>query len=274
MLIPNKLIEEIYNIAKSLVLKAGDKAAEIYPKIQNIKDKKIGNDVLTTADSESEKIILAGIRKHFPNHSTFSEEEGLNSLKSDYKWFIDPLDGSKHIIKGLPYFCVTLGVTYKTEVILGMTYVPLLKHFFEARKGAGAYLNGKRISVANTDDLNKSIVNAEFPSRNFKVEWSSSEYNKSFLQFEKLIKNIFRVRMIGSGPIGLAYTAMGGYDAYVRFQPYSIEDVIAGYLLIKEAGGVVLDFKGNHIDILNSNGKFIASNKLLSKEIIKVISKN
>jgi myo-inositol-1(or 4)-monophosphatase len=263
---------KVTKVARSLVIKAGDKVAKIYPNIQKIKDKNLGNDILTTADIESEKIIVSGIRKHFPEHSTFSEEEGLNTLSSDYKWFIDPLDGSKHIIKGLPYFCVTLGVTYKSEVILGITYIPLLNQYFEARKGEGAYLNDKKIYISELTKPEKSIINVEFPSRNFKVKWSSDEYKKSFLEFEKLIKNIFRVRMIGSGPIGLAYTAMGGYDAYVRFQPYSIEDIIAGYLLIKEAGGTISDFEGNNIDLLNYNSKFIASNKFLSKEIIKIIS--
>lgn len=106
----------------------------------------------------------------------------------------------------------------------------------------GAYLNGSKIKVSNIDTVDKAMIDAEFPSRNFKVGWKEDAYLSAFSDFEKIVKNCFRVRMIGSGPIGLAYTAMGGFDAYARFQPYSLEDVIAGYLLVKEAGGDVITF--------------------------------
>lgn len=263
---------KINRLANDLLLKAGEKVVDLFPKIQKIKDNKTANDLVTTADLASEKIILEGIRKHFPNHSTYSEEEGLNKMESDFKWFVDPLDGSKHIIKGLPYFAISIGVTYKNKIILGITYIPLLGQLFEARLGEGAYLNGKKISISNVSDLNKSIINAEFPSRNFKVDWSTTKYKQSFLQFEKLIKNTFRVRMIGSGPIGLAYTAMGGYDAYIRFQPFCIEDVIAGYLLIKEAGGEIYNFNGDDINVFESRNKFIAANRKLSNNIVKLVN--
>lgn len=267
-----KDIDAIYKVAKTSVLEAGAAVVTIFPKIQTLKNKSLGNDVLTTADAKSEEIIISAIKKNFPEHSIYSEEMGSNNLESDYKWFIDPLDGSKHISRGLPFFCITLAVSYKRKVILGITYVPLLNQFFEAKDGEGAFLNGEKISVSETSTLEKAMIDAEFPSRNFKVEWSSEDYNSAFADFEKVIKNSFRVRMIGSGPIGLAYTAMGGYDSYVRFQPYSIEDVIAGYILVKEAGGKVLDFEGHDIDILEqSGGKFIASNPKISDKILEIL---
>lgn len=264
--------DQIEKVAKKAVLDAGQEVVKIFPQIQKLKDKATGYDVLTTADAAAEKIILDAVKLNFPDHSIFSEESGSNSLENDHKWFIDPLDGSKHVVRGLPYFCINLAVSYKDEIVLGITYIPLLDQLFEAKKGHGAYLNGQKIHVSDRYAFEQIIVNAEFPSRNFKVDWGASEYSKAFSQFEKLIKNVFRVRMIGSGPIGLAYTAMGGFDSYVRFQPYSIEDVAAGYLLVKEAGGQITDFDGNEVDILSHNkGLFAAGNSVVTDKIVEFL---
>lgn len=265
-------LQNISKVAKAAIVKAGKEVAIIYPSVKKIKDKNTGNDVLTNADNESEKIILNAIKENFPDHSIFSEEAGENNLESDFKWYVDPLDGSKHIARGLPYFCVTLGVSYKKEVIYGATYVPLLDQFFEAKKGQGSFLNDNRIHASSVDDFAKCMINAEFPSRNFKVEWSADQYSQSFSEYEKVIKNVFRVRMVGSGPIGLAYSAMGGFDCYVRFQPYSIEDVVAGYILVKEAGGVVKSLDGEELDILSGNrGRFVAGGAGVCDKIIELL---
>src|SRR3989344_2063447 len=249
-------------IAQNAAIKAGNFLLENKDKVKLIREKKKGADFMTTADIEAEKIIVTILHKNFPSHAIYSEESGDVYGGKDFKWVIDPLDGTKHYLKGLPFFAVAVTLRDSIEPLISVVFIPSTNEIFTAEKGKGFRLNNKIYRVSTESTIENSIIYVEFPSTKFKVDWKKQDYDSAWKKYEKLTKACFRTRAFGSGPIGMAYTAMGAFDAYVRFQPLSYEDVLGGALMIKESGGKLSDQKGRDLDIKGNdlNARVIASN--------------
>ncbi len=221
------------------------------------------NEVLTKHDLWSEKTIIKEIKKHFPDHHILSEEQGDNNKKSDYLWVIDPIDGTTNFSIHNPLWSIALALLYKQEVILGVIIVPMLNELFIAEKNKGAFLNGRRIIIPKNND-NKKIIHT------FCHGSSKSDIQKAIKYYAYQKNNSIDCRQLGSAAIELAYVASGRIDSIVipGAKPW---DVLAGVLLVREAGGVVTNFDNKKWSLKDST--IVASNKKVLPEIMKVIKK-
>lgn len=210
-------------------------------------------DLVTDADLASEKYILNAIVKRFPDHSILAEEGSSVDNGSDFKWVIDPLDGTTNFAHNFPFYCVSIGCEYRGEVIIGAIFDPERDEMFEAIKSGGARLNGKIIKVTNQSRLERSLLATGFP---YDIGTSSEDNLKYFRRF---IKRARAIRRAGSAALDLAYLACGRFDGFweLKLHPW---DTAAGVLIVREAGGRVTAFDGSRYSIydkylLASNGR-------------------
>ena len=217
---------------------------------------------VTEVDRLCEQAIVKMILDEFSNHDILTEESPFDEKGSPCKWIIDPIDGTTNYFHGFPCFSVSIGLEVEGEVKLGVIYVPPLDELFQAEKGKGAFLNGKRIAVSRNDQLNKSLLCTGFP---YDVHEHADFYLRYFRQF---ITKSFAIRRPGSASIDLAYLAAGRFDGFWEFKLHAW-DVAAASLMITEAGGEVTDFQGRPFDIYSK--KILASNGLIHKEMLQTI---
>lgn len=202
-------------------------------------------DIVTEADFGSEEIILKEIKKIFPNHNILAEESGESNLGSAYRWTIDPLDGTVNFSYGLPLFGVIISVSEENETVVAVHHLPLLGETYTATLGGGAYLNGQKISVSVRKDLAESIISlGDFNCG--KTEQIQQEGNQKLTTIiSKLAPITLRTKQMGAACLDLAFIATGRTDIliYPTEQPNDW-DVLAGQLLIKEAGGKTIAHEG------------------------------
>lgn len=221
-------------------------------------------DVVTQADLESERHIISRIREAYPDHSILAEESGMHDVdEGEYTWVIDPLDGTKNFTLGIPFFCVSIAVLRGRRAVAGVVYDPVHDDMFYAVEGAGAYLNGSPIRVSDQDDIELMIVN---------VAWSLNEYEGgNFSPYAvKIVDRTDYFRRLGSAALVKSYVACGRLDAAVsvKLRPW---DVAAAALIVREAGGVVSDFRGEPLDPLHDPVDIVVANPILHERIIKEI---
>lgn len=225
-------------------------------------DIKQASDFVTNIDRESEELVLTTIKKKYPHHHFLAEESIKERETGDYRWIIDPLDGTTNFIHTYPVFSVSIALEYRGEIILGVVYDPLRDEIFTAEKGKGTFMNGKHVKVSAISDLKNCLITTGFPFRRKK-------YIDDYL---KLFKNIFHkvsdIRRAGSAALDLAYLACGRCDGFfeIGLSPW---DVAAGSILITEAGGIVSDFGGGS-DYLSS-GNIVAGIPSLHKAILNEV---
>lgn len=211
------------------------------------------NNLVTEADHAAESAIFEVIKSNFPDHYILSEEAGEIVQDSEYKWIIDPIDGTINFAHGIPLCCVSIAVEHKGEIILGCVFNPTLKELFFAEKGKGATLNDKPIHVSDQTEVLRSCLVTGFPYTYINMPNGPLEI------FERLIRKGVPVRRLGSAAIDLCWVAAGRFDG---FYEHKLEawDSAAGYLMVEEAGGRVTDFEGKKFSpyqhrILATNGK-------------------
>ncbi len=251
-------------IAIEAAREAGAFLFENVGKIKNI-ERKSGQatNLVTEIDKQSEKMIIKRIMQHFPGHAILGEEGGAQEQTSEYRWIIDPLDGTTNFTHGLPIFCVTIGIEHKGKIIAGVIYDPNRDELFSAEKGKGAFLNGKRISVSSTDSLINSMLVTGFP---YNINENPENVIGHFVNF---LPKAQAVRRLGSAAIDLAYVACGRFDGYweVFLHPW---DKAAGILLVQEAGGFVTNFENNANEIIY-NPNTLATNGLIHNKMLEVL---
>ena len=209
-------------------------------------------DLVTEADRASEELILERLRSHFPSHTIVAEESGLHDKSSEYRWYVDPVDGTTNFAHGYPVYNVTLALEHKGELIAGVVYDPTRDEMFAAERGSGAYLNNRRIQVSPAPNIEVALFSTGFPTRRRHLD-----VNIHF--FYQLAMVTHGIRRSGSAAIDLAHVACGRLDGFWEFR-LSPWDMAAGKLLIEEAGGTVTDMRGrphrlDSIHLLASNGK-------------------
>lgn len=211
------------------------------------------NNLVTEVDHASERAIIEIIKKSYPEHFILSEEVGEIVRDSDYKWIIDPIDGTVNYANGIPICCVSIAVEHKGTMILGAVFNPFFNELFVAEKGKGATLNGKPIRVSEKQELSSACLVTGFPYQLL------DEPNGPLDVFNRLIRKGIPLRRMGSAAIDLCWVAAGRFDG---FYEHKLEawDSAAGFLIVEEAGGKVTDFNGNHYSpyqstILATNGK-------------------
>jgi len=221
-------------------------------------------DLVTEADLASEKLIIERIKSHYPRHAILAEESGASEFvagTSDWKWIIDPLDGTTNYAHGYPCFCVSIGLERAGALEIAAIYDPMRDEMFAAERGQGATLNGRRMRVSEIDDLNSAMLCTGFP---YNVR-ERPNFERDFANFTMEAQ---AVRRDGSAAIDLAYVACGRFDGFWE-DGLNAWDVAAGVLLIEEAGGLVTDFEGGKLDIYTP--KVLASNGLVHDAMRRVL---
>jgi myo-inositol-1(or 4)-monophosphatase len=217
-------------------------------------------DLVTAADRASEKLIVGKLRELWPSHEIVGEEGTRdNTGTSDYRWYVDPLDGTTNFAHGYPVFCVSIGLEYRNELIVGVLYDPTRNELFAAAKGSGATLNGKPIHVSNTRTLSESILATGFPSH-------KRHKNPNIHFYHQITLRTHGIRRAGSAALDLANVACGRYDGFWEFNlnPW---DTSAAVVIVREAGGVVTKFDGSAFNI--DSREVLASNRLLHEELMQ-----
>lgn len=243
--------------------KAG--AAELvrfFDKEFQVSNKEGINNLVTEADHASEAAIIKVIRQHFPDHYILSEEAGELPQDSNYKWIIDPIDGTINFSKGIPLCCVSIGIEKDGKMILGAVYNPIMNEFFIAEKGTGAFLNDKRIQVSAQTEVLKSCLVTGFPYTYLHTA------NGPIQVFERLITKGIPVRRLGSAAIDLCWVACGRFDGFYEHK-LQAWDSAAGFLMVEEAGGTVTDFEGTYYSPYQPH--LVATNGKIHEELLNWI---
>lgn len=245
---------------------AGARVLEHYFTSKNlqISNKEGINNLVTEADHASEKAIMDTIKEQFPDHFILSEEAGEMATGSEYKWIIDPIDGTVNYAHGIPICCVSIGIEHQGSMIMGAVFNPFLKEFYFAEKGAGALLNGELIAVSKETDVNKACLVTGFPYTYLDVP------NGPLEVFSRFIRRGVPVRRLGSAAMDLCWVAAGRFDGFYEHK-LQAWDSAAGFLIVEEAGGKVTDFKGTYYSpyqpsILATNGRIHADMLLAINE--------
>jgi myo-inositol-1(or 4)-monophosphatase len=224
-------------------------------------------NLLTEADLASQKAVIAVLRKAFPADGFMAEESPVEETPNKRLWIIDPLDGTTNYAHGFPAAAVSIGFSDHGSVKAGGVYDPFRKELFLARRGHGAFVNGRRLRVSAAPSISKALLVTGFPyDRAERAEF----YCKFFAEFMKLSHD---VRRMGSASLDLCWLAAGRTDGYWEFglKPW---DVAAGSLILEEAGGKVTDFKGRPWPVDAAMGsQTLATNGLLHAAMLRVIRK-
>lgn len=253
---------------KSTLLKATKAAGllikEYAEKGFSINQKDGLNNPVTEADLASEDLIISIIRAEFPDHYILTEEAGNLPTDSNYKWIIDPIDGTVNFAHLIPLCCVSIGIEKDGEVIMGAIYNPFIDEFYFAEKGKGAFCNDKPIGVSAQKNVSLSCLVTGFPYTY--VE----EPNGALEVFARFVRAGVSVRRLGSAAMDLCWVACGRFDGYFE-QSLKPWDSAAGFLLVNEAGGKVTNFEG--VPYSPYDKKIIATNGTIHDELFEWLHK-
>jgi len=222
------------------------------------------NDLVSYVDRTVEQKIVAALKNIVPGAGFITEEKTIKKTGERYNWIIDPLDGTTNFIHGLPVYSVSIALQEFDVLISGVVYEINQDECFYAWKDAPAYLNGHEIKVSGTPTIDKSLLATGFPYYDFKKQPAYIEL------FTELMRNCHGLRRLGSAAVDLAYTACGRFDGYYEYNLNSW-DVAAGIVIIRQAGGEAVNFKGGN-ECLNTR-ELIATNSRITKELLQTIQK-
>jgi myo-inositol-1(or 4)-monophosphatase len=249
-------------VAEAVVREAGRVAAEHFARRELLRiDRKGAQDLVSEADRACEDLIVAGLARVFPGDGFLGEERGSRNSDAAAVWVIDPIDGTHNFLTGVPFWCVSVGLVAAGELVLGIIYHPLAAELYSARKGGGAFLNGQPIKVSGETVLIHARICAGFSYRRPVAEHAQAIGAVLTAGCEYL--------RLGSGALGLAYTAAGRVDAYWE-RHMNAWDAAAGLILVREAGGWTNDFLAG--DGLMAGGEVLAATPGLVEPLQRLIA--
>jgi len=250
-------------LAREVARRAGDIQRERYETDLTIDSKSASIDLVTEVDRACEALIVAAIRDVFPGDAILAEEGGVGAAEgAEFRWIIDPLDGTTNFAHGFPHFCVSIGIERRGVRVLGVVYDPLLDECFEATKGGGAWLGSRRLSVSRETELGRGLFATGFP---YDVHESDDD---NLAAFANVVKSARGIRRAGSAALDLCYVAAGRFDGYWERKLHAW-DVAAGILLVEEAGGRVSDEQGGPAD--PSGRELVATNGPLHASLLEKV---
>jgi myo-inositol-1(or 4)-monophosphatase len=223
-------------------------------------------NLVTEADHEAEAVILRTIRRAFPDHSFLAEESGEQLAphfsKAQYKWIIDPLDGTTNFAHSFPVYCVSVALEVRGEVIVGVVYDPVRRELFAAEKGCGASLNGVSINVSQTKKIDQSLLVTGFAYNRKALKNNLGHFSNFSLRAQG-------VRRTGSAALDLCYVACSRFDGFweMKLSPW---DTAAGFLIATEAGATATDFSNRPFHIYLK--EIVASNGCIHREMLEVLA--
>ena len=221
------------------------------------------NNLVTEADYAAEKAIFETIRKEYPDHYLLSEEAGEVETSSNFKWIIDPIDGTINFAHGIPICCVSIGLEKDGEIIMGTVYSPAMNEWYVTEKGQGAFLNDKRLHVSSKENIEHACMVTGFPYTYL------DEPNGPLQCFERFIRKGVPVRRLGSAALDLCWVAAGRFDGFYEHK-LNAWDSAAGFLMVEEAGGKVSDFTGGTYSPYQPH--IIATNGIIHDDLVKVVN--
>ncbi len=262
-------MEPMLNIALRAARKAGELIERSFERLDLLAIEKKGtNDFVTEMDKAAEKEIIYHLRKAYPDHSIRGEEGGLQEgTRPDYEWVIDPIDGTTNFIHGMPHFAISIACVIKGQISHGVVLDPIKREEFTASRGRGAMLNGRRIRVSPRRGLDGALIGTGIPFNGYALE-----HIEPYLAcLKEIAGQTAGIRRPGSAALDLAYVAAGRFDGFweMNLKPW---DVAAGILLVKEAGGLLSDFKGgaNYFE----QGNLVCGTPKVFKPILQIVQKH
>ncbi len=251
------------NIAIRAAHHAGDFIVRKINKLPDLKvEVKALNDYVSEVDRQAEALIIEDLLKSFPGHGILAEESGVIEGKEDYRWIIDPLDGTTNYLHGFPHYAVSIACEHKGRLAHGVIYDPYKQELFAASRGAGATLNNRRIRVTPLKTTQGALLGTGFP---FKHPERLDPFLKVFSAFFSKASD---VRRAGSAALDLAYVAAGRLDGYWE-SDLNAWDIAAGALIVREAGGLVTDFSGEANSL--ENGEVVAGNPRIIGDMLRTL---
>lgn len=226
-------------------------------------------DIVTAADTEIESYLVREITRLFPEHHIVGEEgggQGAAAASAAYHWFVDPIDGTVNFASKLPHFCTSIALaTADREPLLGVVYDPTRRELFTAVRGGGAWLNGQPLRVTQTAELADAVITSGFPYD------KHTNPDNNLREWGAFLTRIRGERRLGSAALDLCYVGAGRLDGYWEkdLKPY---DVMAGLLIVREAGGMVTDYTGGTRPQREDRGRYVASNGRLHAEMLGVLA--
>ncbi len=230
-----------------------------------VKSKDSLNNLVTEVDNKAEEVIIDIIKSEFPEHFILSEEVGELSTASNYKWIIDPIDGTVNFAHGIPICCISIGLELDGKMLMGAVFNPFMNELFFAEKGKGATLNNRPLKVSKNNQMESACLVTGFPYRWVEVG------TDPIAVFERFIRLGLPVRRLGSAAIDLCWVAAGRFDGFWEYNlnPW---DIAAGYLIIEEAGGRISNFNGDPYNIYDK--QTLATNGLIHDEMLNLINQS
>ncbi len=249
---------------KSTLLQAIAAAAKEIRKFDDltfkVSNKEGINNLVTEVDHASEKAIFEVIKKTYPDHHILSEESGEIVQDSQYKWIIDPIDGTVNFAHHIPICCISIGIEYQGQMVLGAVFNPFMNEMFVAERGQGATLNDKPIAVSKKEEVESACLVTGFPYTYL------DEPNGPLEVFDRFIRRGIPVRRLGSAAIDLCWVACGRFDGFYEHKLHAW-DSAAGYLIVEEAGGRVTNLHGDPYSPYKPG--IIATNGIIHEELIR-----
>jgi len=258
------LLSANLNIMEKACKKASKLLIRDFGEVEKLQVSKKGpGDFVTNSDKRTEKIIINELSLARPDYSFLAEESGASGKSTEFKWIIDPIDGTTNFLHGVPYFAISIGLEKNKEIICGMIFNPITNEMFYAEKGKGAYLNNSRIRVSSRKNIDECVLLTGGPILSYK--------NKEifFKEYESVSRKVAATRKFGSSALDLAYLASGRCDG-VWERNLNYWDIAAGIIIVKEAGGTVTDFKGG--DKYIEDGNLLATNSKIDKDLIALLA--
>lgn len=258
-------MQPMLNIAIRAAHQAGDFIVRKINKLPDLKvEVKAQNDFVSEVDREAEARIIEHILKAYPDHGIVAEESGTIDGDSEFRWIIDPLDGTTNFLHGFPHYAVSIACEHRGRLTHGAIYDPFKQELFAASRGDGATLNNRRIRVAGKQSLDSTLLATGFP---FRHQDQLDTFLKLFGAFFTRVRD---VRRAGSAALDLAYVAAGRLDGYWEAGLNSW-DLAAGALIVREAGGLATDYAGDQHFL--ENGQIVAANPRVTAEMLHIIQK-
>lgn len=249
-------------VAMQAARQAGELARRQFRQPQEIA-RKGPADPVTQADRDAEAIVVSMVRQAFPDHGFLGEEGNRSQVSAEYVWVVDPIDGTRNYSHGIPFFCTSVALTRKHQTIVGVIYDPMRDEMFHAELGKGAYLNGERIHVSRTSVLSEALLSLSLVP----VQYVDNAHLAlpMLVRLQPLVES---VRVMGSAALHLAYVACGRLDITYQDSLHSW-DMLAGALLVQEAGGIITDFAG-HSQLLTARDCIAANCPTFHSAVLQV----
>ncbi|MCB1886985.1 MAG: inositol monophosphatase [Rhodocyclaceae bacterium] len=254
------------NIAVKAARRAGNIINRASTDLAHIKvHAKSANDFVTEVDRAAEAAIIEVLKDAYPGHGILAEETGSSGPEGEYQWIIDPLDGTTNFIHGFQQYAVSIALARKGVVEQAVVFDPVANDLYTASKGAGAFLNDRRIRVSKRDRMGESLIGTGFPFREF------DNIDAYLAMFREIAQKTAGIRRPGAAALDLAYLAAGRYDGFweLGLKPW---DIAAGSLLVQEAGGLISDLTGEAGFL--ATGEVVAGTPKIFGQLLPIIQKH